>query len=328
MPPPADTTTRLHTHAGTHWPMLGTVIDIRVVAAGRADAIRAENIVCDEITRLERCFSVHDRTSLLNRWIVDPTITTGDEFDELLSTALRWQARSGGAFNVNTRRLHDLWARAVSDGRRPRPAELHELATDIADAPYRFDGHLLHQIGDCRGVDLNAIAKGFIVDLASEAAWRVCDLDSLTVSAGGDITHRGAVSLEIGIEDPANGLDNAPPLLTFDLRDAAVATSGSARRGFSVGGEWFSHVLDPRTGQPADASASATVIAANAATADVVATIVSVMAPAEGLAFVDALNSNDSTPPPSTSFGDVSAGPIECWIVDRHGAVHHAGPTR
>lgn len=179
------------TRSGTHWPLLGTVIDIRVVAGDRAATIRAENIVCDEIVRLEQVFSVYDRTSMLHRWIVDPTIATSDEFEELLSVALRWQVRSRGAFNVRTRGLRDLWARAAADGRRPHPAELHALATGIADAPYASDGHVIRQIGDCRTLDLNAIAKGFIVDLASGAAWRRGDLDSVTVSAGGDITHRG-----------------------------------------------------------------------------------------------------------------------------------------
>lgn len=122
-------------------------------------------------------------------------------------------------------------------------------------------------------------------------------------------------------------LDNAPPLLTFDLCDAAVATSGSARRGFSVGEEWISHVLDPRTGQPAGSSASVTVVAADATTADAVATIVSVMDVAEGLAFVDSLNSEDPALPRSGLCNGTPGRPIECWIVDCHGALHHTAPT-
>jgi len=314
--------------SGTHWPLLGTIIDIWIVARDRADAVRAEHVVCDEITRLEQVFSVYNPASVLNRWIVDSTIETPTEFGDLLSTALRWQRCSGGAFNVGTRHLRDLWARAASEGLLPSVGELHERVIDMAEAPYRVDGHRLEQVADCRGLDLNAIAKGFIVDLASEAAWRRCELDSLTVSAGGDIAHRGAVPTEIGTDDPMNTLDNAPPLLTFELCDAAVATSGSARRGFSVGGEWISHVLDPRTGQPADASASATVVAANATTADVVATILSVMEPTEGVAFVDSLNASDPTQHPPVGFDPVTDGPIKCWIIDRYGGVHHTVSDR
>lgn len=301
-----------HELSGTHWPMLGTVVDIRITARDRADAEGAELIVCDEISRLEKVFSVYDDTSTLRRWVADPTTATSDEFDELLATALEWQRCSRGAFNVGTRRLWNLWVRAAEDGRQPGPGELSVLVGDIRDAPYRFDGFVPEQTGDCDGLDLNAIAKGFIVDLAIETAWGVCDLVSLTVCAGGDIAHRGPTPIEVGIEDPTTKRDDAPSLQTVSLRNAAIATSGSARRGVSVGGEWISHVLDPRTGHPAYGSASVTVVAPNAATADVVATIVSIMEPAEGQRFVDSLNAT-------------GRGPIECWIVDRSGGIRHTG---
>ncbi len=311
--------TGMHDVFASHWPLLGTVVEVRASAAQRSDAERAERIVGDEMARLEGVFSVFDEASMLRRWTVDGTVQTSNEFDELLEMALRWQRCSRGAFNVSTRRLRHLWAAAAIDDCRPSAGELQYAAADIVSAPYRFDGHVLQQVGDCSGLDLNAIAKGYIVDLAVEAAWRVCSLDSLTVSAGGDIAHRGSRPVSVGIEDPASPLDNAAPLLTIDLHNAAVATSGSARRGVTVGTERLSHVLDPRTGEPAAGSTSVTVVAPDAATADVVATIVNVMQPEEGLAFVGALNSDRTRGHPAESFDDLHAGPISCWIVDQAG---------
>ena len=115
-----------------------------------------------------------------------------------------------------------------------------------------------------------------------------------------------------GHRGPRDTRDDAPTLHTIELCNGAVATSGSARRGVWVADQWHSHVLDPRTGHPACDSASVTVVAPNASTADVVATIVSVMEPAEGLQYVDLLNV-------------MRMGPIECWIVDQNGRIHHAG---
>lgn len=301
----------LHELSETHWPLLGTFVDLRITAHGRADAIRAERIICDEISRLERVFSVFDDTSMLQRWTRDSTTTTSNEFDELLSTALRWQRASGGAFNVSIRQLWNLWSQAARDGNRPSSDDIKTLVDSIRAVPYRFDGYLLQQVGDCTGIDLNAIAKGFIVDVAADAAWSLCDLVSMAVSAGGDIIHRGHTGVRVGIEDPTARRDDAPPLHTITLSNAAVATSGPARRGVSVGGEWTGHLLDPRTGRPARGSASVTVLAPDATTADVVATIVSVMDPGEGLGFVDSL-------------AEVTGeGPVECWIVDRNGGIRH-----
>lgn len=69
-----------------------------------------------------------------------------------------------------------------------------------------------------------------------------------------------------------------------------------------------------------------TVVAPNATTADAVATIVSVMAPGQGLNFVGALNSPDRARHPSESFNEVAGGPIECWVLDAHDGLRQAEP--
>ena len=73
------------------------------------------------------------------------------------------------------------------------------------------------------------------------------------------------------------------------MKDRAVATSGQKHRGYRVEGRWYSHILDPRTGEPASAVLAATVIAARSADADALATILNVLPPAEGLRLADAL---------------------------------------
>ena len=67
--------------------------------------------------------------------------------------------------------------------------------------------------------------------------------------------------------------------MTIELRDAGMATSGRARRGYRIGGRWYSHVIDPRTGRTVDDVASVTVVASSAATADVLATLLGVLHP-------------------------------------------------
>jgi thiamine biosynthesis lipoprotein len=312
--------------AESHWSLLGTVIDVKVGAAKQVDAQRAQHAVVDEIGRLEQVFSVFDEHSMLRRWMSDGSVPTSNEFDELLSTALGWQRCSRGAFNVSSRRLWKLWADAAADGSRPSLGELHVLAADIVAPPYGFAGFVLEQVGDCRGLDFTAIATGYIIDRAISTAWSLGDLDSLTVSAGGVIAHRGRGPISVDIDDPNEVLDDADPLLVVEICNSAIATSGSARPGGVTDGGWVSQVLDPRTGQPVYSSASVTVVAPDATTADVIATIITVMSIDEGLAFVDAINSRSRLRHPSESFDDSMFGPIECWILDRRGTMHHTGP--
>jgi FAD:protein FMN transferase len=91
----------------------------------------------------------------------------------------------------------------------------------------------------------------------------------------------------VAIEDPRHTYDNRPPLQRIRVCNVGVATSGSARRGFAINGAWFGHVLDPRNGEPVGHVASATVVAPTAADADALATVLSVLAPQDGAAFID-----------------------------------------
>ncbi len=141
---------------------------------------------------------------------------------------------------------------------------------------------------DCRALNLNALAKGLVVDLASAAVMQQVTPRHLLVNVGGDLLVRGDTEILVGIENPNRPYDNEPPLAVVAVADGGVATSGSARRGVTVGGRWRSHVLDPRDGRPVERIASATVVAPSAAVADVAATVLSVLPPDEGIAFADA----------------------------------------
>jgi len=286
-------------HRFVHQPLLGTVVEVRVggravatEGSGPADPAEPAELVdaavVAEIRRLEAVCSVHDPDSELQRWKSGRSARPGPELAAVLAAALDWQARSGGRFTVQAGLAVRRWRAAEASGTVPDARELAELAAAMAVAPYRVgtDGVPI-ATGDVSGVDLNAFAKGWIVDRAVEAglaALRAAgvadDGIELSVNAGGDLRHVGATPVQVGIENPLRPYDNEPPLTTIALCGAGVATSGRARRGFRVGDHWFGHVIDPRTARPVDTVASISVVARDAATADVLATVLGVLAPA------------------------------------------------
>jgi hypothetical protein len=85
----------------------------------------------------------------------------------------------------------------------------------------------------------------------------------------------------IHVADPNNDAVNARPIATIYLQDRALATSGGYRRGYQIAGQWYSHILDPRSGQPVSEVVSATVVAETARDADALATIFSVLSHSE-----------------------------------------------
>jgi thiamine biosynthesis lipoprotein len=106
-------------------------------------------------------------------------------------------------------------------------------------------------------------------------------VSGVLINAGGDVAVRGNWTQTIGVADPVANADNAPPRAALAIRDAVVATSGGYKRGFDIGGRHYSHIIDPRTAQPAGQVLSATVVSSNAIEAGALATALCVLMPSE-----------------------------------------------
>jgi len=248
-------------------PLLGTRAEVHVQSSSPARAEAAENAVITEVARLEKTFTVFDETSALHD-LRRTGSTSVAELAQVVELAHQWRKRSRGTFDPSTQTLMDLWDGAETADCTPSPTD---LAFAVATRGDNLD-------------NLNAVAKGWI---AQAGVNLVADqVDSIWLSLGGDIVHRGFGSLDIGIEDPHRPYDNVAPMATINVSNEAVATSGGARRWWTIGGRRFAKVLDPRTGSPVDRVASATIVAPDAAVADVLATIALVADESETLALV------------------------------------------
>ena len=96
----------------------------------------------------------------------------------------------------------------------------------------------------------------------------------------------------MAIEQPAADVTNlraSEGTAVVTLRDSSVATAGDYRRFFESGGRHYSHIIDPRTGEPVThTTVSATALATGCMQADALATVFMVMPPAAALALADA----------------------------------------
>ncbi len=266
-----------HREVARYEPVMGTVVEIRTEAADPEAARAAETAAIDEMDRLERVLSAYDPSSDLCRWRAGEVFDPAPELLGLVDRADGWRRASAGAFHPAVGALTGRWRQAERDGEVPSADELAALVRALESSGPRTPDY-----------NLDAMAKGFVVDAGLAAAAVVPGVLSVVVNAGGDLVHTGDGSTIVGIENPARPYDNEPPLVRIELARRAVATSGRARRGFRVSGRWFSHVIDPRTGWPADARASVSVMAPTAEIADVVATVVGVLGPGDGLAVAQA----------------------------------------
>src|SRR5262249_59460320 len=101
------------------------------------------------------------------------------------------------------------------------------------------------------------------------------------INIGGDLIIRGRTAESVNIADPRSDSENSEPIERLAVQDRAVATSGSYRRGFEIGGKHYSHIVDPRTGKSVNHILSATVIAPKHDDAGALAAAICVLPTAE-----------------------------------------------
>ena len=291
-----------------HDNVMGTSLELGVRADDVAAAHRAEDRALREIDRLAAIFSNHDPDSEFRRWQAAPAgpSRVSPELFELLAECDAWRERSGGAFDARVQALARLWSDAARMDRLPARAELDAAAARTGRPAWRLDARAgtAERLSDAP-LTLDAIAKGYIVERACTAA-PAGDraVRGLMLNVGGDLRVQGDVTRRIAVAGPRQGSEAMEPLAWVEVKDRAVATSGQKHRGFRIDGRWYSHIIDPRTGDPASAVLAATVIAPRSADADALATALNVLPPAEGLRLADAWPG------------------VACLIVDAAGHLH------
>jgi FAD:protein FMN transferase len=161
--------------------------------------------------------------------------------------------------------------------------------------------------------DLGGVGKGWIADraLASLRTW-----PNAVVDADGDLAIRCAPGKcwEIGIEDPrTDGLNLAVLRLTVPPDGIptqwGVATSGTSIHRWNVDGSVRHHLIDPRTGRPAETDVvQATVIAGSALRAEALSKAAIIAGSVEGFALLERARVRGAVL--LTSRGEVQALPV------------------
>ena len=274
-----------------HDDILGTSLDLQVQAPDATQAALAESTVLAEVERLRKILSTYDAESEMSRLNASTgPVKCSSEILDVLSFYDFWSAKSAGAYNGHLGELIATWKAAEKSGTLPDAATLQRVVRTASQPAWKVDraaGTVTRLPGGPLNID--SLGKGYIISKAAAALRaRLPAAKGFLLNIGGDIYASGqsapGVPWVVGIADPKQGADNTAPLTQVRMSDRAISTSGSYERGFTVAGRRHSHILDPRTGLPATAVASATVIAANSANANALATTLCVLKPEEGLA--------------------------------------------
>ena len=214
------------------------------------------NAAFDEVDRIDRLMSNYkpdSPLSQLNREAAKHPVKTDPELFDFLVECVRYSRISNGAFDITVGPLMKAWGFFRGEGKMPSAAELQKVRQKIG---YR---HLLLAAKDKtvsfdrEGIelDLGGIAKGYAVDRVVSLLKKNGIAQALISAGGSTIYGLGAPpdskAWDVQIQDP---MDARKIALTVHLKNQTLSISGSSEKFFELNGKRYSHIMDPRTGQP------------------------------------------------------------------------------
>jgi thiamine biosynthesis lipoprotein len=264
--------------------VLGTSLEVKVGAGSIEQAERADAAARREIDRQAKILSAWDRDSEFSRWVRTSgrPVRISHELFEVLGLFDQWRDRTQGALDASAEVITRVWKKAEAENCEPSAEQLAAAVAAVRQIHWKLDpaNQTATHLSDAP-IALNSFAKSYIVGHAADAAMASEGVRSVVVNIGGDLVVRGGATEAVDIADPKSDAENSDPIARLRIHDRAVATSGNYRRGVEIAGRHYSHIVDPRTGMPAEDVISSTVVAQDPADAGALATAFSVLTPAE-----------------------------------------------
>ena len=240
------------------------------------DKLNDEQLKEIQVVILETFSEVH---KIYNNWNPDSevaqlkqlpagqSIVLSDPLAAFLAFVSEIVAHTEGRFDPTVDGLQHTWKKHLHVGEIPKQVTLAPLVQATGWHHVHLKGNLFWKDHTLTAIDLGGVAKGYAVDLIAERLIHA-GYGSVYVEWGGEIRavghHPQGRPWKVGI----HGLD------AIDLTECAIATSGTYIQNWTIDGISYTHIIDPRTCEPLQASpiSSVSVIASSCAEADALAT--------------------------------------------------------
>jgi thiamine biosynthesis lipoprotein len=250
-----------------------------ILPFGTPGALELAEQALDLIDRLEDQLTVyreHSQVSRLNRHAADGPVAIEERLYGLLARSAQLSAGTDGAFDITSGALTKCWGFYRRQGRVPTERERVEVLERVGFKHLELDSQRRSVRYLRRGLEINlgSIGKGYALDRGAELLRQegvhsglLHGGHSSILAIGSDPTD--ARGWAVGIRHP---WDLERRLAILRLRDRALGTSAATFQHLEYNGRKLGHILDPRSGWPAEGVASATAVAPTAAEADALAT--------------------------------------------------------
>ncbi len=267
---------------------MDTYVEIIVCSAPDKEkvALEAINEAFKIFEELENRYDFYDSESALSS--LNRQLRTDIEdavMLQLLEDSLSMARASDGAFDPALGAYKKIYPVGEESPVPPSEEMIEKTKRNAGFEKVKLEGKKLNKPQGLL-IDLGGVLKGYAVDQAYEKM-KQKGIENFIINGGGNIRTAGKNMdnrfWQIGVENPRANSD-VVGILALD--NEAVATSGDYQRYFFYKGKRYHHIIDKKTGRPADRAIAATVVAPDALTADMASTAAFVKGPEEGMEFL------------------------------------------
>jgi len=247
---------------------MGSTFSIALYGEDRIKMEAAADAAFDEVRRLDELLSNYkpdSEWSQVNKNAAEKPVRVSPELFRLLSDCWEYSRQSEGAFDITVGPLMKVWGFYKGSGHLPHKPEVQAALTRVGYRHMHLDPATTTVRFDHAGVEMDpgGIGKGYAVDRMVEVLRKMGVHSALVAGSGSSIYGIGAPPDEpkgwaVKIKDP---WDSSKTLAEVRLKDMSMSTSGSYEKFFRAEGRIYAHIMDPRTGYPAQGSVSVSVIA-------------------------------------------------------------------
>ncbi len=254
---------------------MDTVMDLKMYGTNNLALKKAET----EINRLDALFAKTNEKSDIYRINHGETENISAETLDLVSSALETGKSTNGAFDITVAPVTEEWGFTDEQYRVPTAEEIAAALEKVGYDRVKIKDNTIEKPDDML-IDLGGIAKGYTSDRVIDI-FRQNGINSAIVSLGGNVQTLGTKpdgsKWKIGIQNPE--ADEEHPFIgVLAVNEKAVITSGGYQRFFEQDGKIYHHIIDPKTGCPAESGViSATIVANSGRLADGLSTALYVM---------------------------------------------------
>ena len=246
---------------------MGSTYTVELYGTDRVKMEEAADAAFDETRRLDELLSNYkpdSEWSQVNRHAAEKPMKISPELFQLLAACNEYSRESGGAFDISVGPLMKVWGFYKGTGHLPHKAEVEAAMTKVGYRHVHLDPAAQTVWFDRPGVELDpgGIGKGYAVDRVVDVLRQKGVQIALVAGSGSSIYGLGAPPSEprgwrIEIQNPRNTRQTAAEVF---LKDMSISTSGSYEKFFRAEGKIYAHIMDPRTGYPAQGSLSVSII--------------------------------------------------------------------